>query len=414
MNLLFVTKGAFGSNDATGAMLNNVFEGFPNLQILQYSITPLDKEHITPISNVTFVPNINYSLFSVAVSWFDKKLEKRKFPKIWKVLKSISSYLDSLIPPIISGKEFSFMESFKPDIIYTLGANIKVLRIARTIAKRFDKPVVIHNMDDFYNMNLHSPIFYKRLYTVLLRKEYELTYSHSFKSLAIGPKMAEEYSEKFGMPFDWVMNCVSSEKQKPIRPLKENISLVIFSGGLHGGRSKSLALIADSIEQNSGVRLEIFTGKQDKKAYNTIFADFKNTTLLEYVEKDRMFDNLSRADILLHVESFEPEHMTYFRLSMSTKIPEYMSVARPILCVGPQNLSTVEFIETYKIGHVIHNVNKIGKALLELADINYRSTLVNNALTVLGKEFKQSFMQEKLRNVFEYNINCQINFSERN
>ena len=44
-----------------------------------------------------------------------------------------------------------------------------------------------------------------------------------------------------------------------------------------------------------------------------------------------------KADILVHVESFEKSNMIC-NYSMSTKIPEYLSIGRPIICFGQWKL----------------------------------------------------------------------------
>ena len=404
IQILFVTKGSFGTKDATGDMLNNVFDGMSNTKVLQYSLCPLRNEDISPIPLVTLMPCVNYSLFSKLCFRFDKRINNKFVDRIWRFVRAILFFFDGIFPPVLTKQELSYIEHFKPDVIYTLGADIKVLKVTRLLSKRFNRPLVIHNMDDYYNIDYKSPHIMRRIYNNLLRKQYHLCYQLSHKSLAIGPQMAKEYTDTFNIPFEWVMNCVKDENIRELDVLHEKVSLIIFSGGLHGGRANTLAAIASYLETAGSIRLEIYTSKADVAKYQTLFQDYKNCTLLNYVEKERMFDNLSRADILLHVESFEPNNIKYFRLSMSTKTPEYMAIGRPILCVGPANIATVNFLKTNRIGHVINDVTEIGSALSELENKVYRMKLINQAHDFVKSEFKQSVMQKKLKDVFMYNV----------
>ena len=50
------------------------------------------------------------------------------------------------------------------------------------------------------------------------------------------------------------------------------------------------------------------------------------------------------ADILVHVESFDPEWASYTHLSLSTKVTEYMMAGRPLLGVGPRSANSIRYI----------------------------------------------------------------------
>lgn len=404
MNILFVTKGSFGSKDATGSMLNNIFGGMPDTQILQFPLRPVEQNKVDPIESVSILSGVHYSIFSILLQKIDTLSVQGCLGRVRKIIRSILVFFEGITPPVILSNEYDKINSFKPDVIYTLAADIRVLRACRKFANRYNIPIVIHNMDDYYNMDLNSPNFFRRSMNKALRKEYKEAYKFSYKSLGIGPKMAQEYSEEFGLPFDWVMNCVDVDKIDVGKILNEKISLIIFSGGLHGGRAQSLAKIASFIEKQGNIRLEIYTSKREVEMNKKFFKGFKYSELHEYVDKKNMFNNLSRADILLHVESFEPSNIRYFRLSMSTKIPEYMAVGRPILCVGPACLSTVEFVRDLNIGYVVNDIKDIEAALNDLSDINKRQFLVMKAYTVFENFFKKEKMQERMMSTFNCNV----------
>ena len=81
-----------------------------------------------------------------------------------------------------------------------------------------------------------------------------------------------------------------------------------------------------------------------------------------------------------------------------------MAVGRPILCVGPESLSTVDFIKKYRIGYIVNNVNDIETALLDLKDKGRRQQFVDNAITVFNDYFLQNKMQNKLIEVLDCNL----------
>lgn len=395
--LLFITNGSIGTEDATGQMLNNIFGSYHDVEILQYSISDIEVDQLQIMPEVTHIKHNDFTLWSRLMFHFYKQTGSRTLKKTG----SFFRILNELSTPSVSKKTFDDIEIFKPDIIYTLGANIQLLRIGVSLSKKFQIPIIVHNMDDFYNMKYDGRGGFWKYVQNRLQKEYRSAYERSFKSLGIGPAMAEEYERTFRIPFDWVMNC--SDNHTMINGCAmTNEPLLIFSGGLHGGRSESLVKIAETLE-NSNYKLEIFTSNTDLVKYHNSFNCFANTKLLPYVKKEDMFSNLRRASFLLHVESFEEKYRRYFRLSMSTKIPEYMSLGKPIICVGPQDIATVAFIENNKIGIVVNKAEDLVRKLSEICteDISNISTNVNQ---VFYKYFQKEIMHKKLLDVIDFNI----------
>ena len=62
------------------------------------------------------------------------------------------------------------------------------------------------------------------------------------------------------------------------------------------------------------------------------------------LNKERMIEKLNKADVLIFVESFAEEQIEKTRLSLSTKISEYLSVGKPIIAVGPSEVGSMEFL----------------------------------------------------------------------
>jgi glycosyltransferase involved in cell wall biosynthesis len=73
--------------------------------------------------------------------------------------------------------------------------------------------------------------------------------------------------------------------------------------------------------------------------------------------------------VLLHVEAFDDTVRAYTRLSLSTKIPQYMSSGRPILAYGPGELASCRYIADCDCGRVVgvQDPLALAKATRELA-----------------------------------------------
>jgi hypothetical protein len=62
------------------------------------------------------------------------------------------------------------------------------------------------------------------------------------------------------------------------------------------------------------------------------------------LSKDELNEVIREADVLVHVESFDRNSIESTRLSVSTKIPEYLAMGRPVLAVGPPDVASMEFL----------------------------------------------------------------------
>ncbi len=409
MKVLFVNNNIIGEQSATGNMMLNLFSGMEDIEILQYILHSNAFTKKSLFSNVGILEHNDFGwLERLSVSLEEKSKKRKAAKKVFLYLKRALAFLNEIYVCHISRDTCVRIKEFAPDLIYTLGSDVRVMRTCIGLSQMFDVPIVMHSMDDFYNFKYVDSGLLNRLGRKKLVDCYQTIYSNSKCGLAIGPKMAEEYSVTFKIPFFWAMNCVTDSASLPSYHPKDKIELIIFSGGLHGGRAETLEKIAKVIE-DMDLKMEIYTSPKDLVNYTPLFSTFKNTRLLEYVERSKMFDNLSRADVLLHVESYYSRYTSYFRLSMSTKIPEYMSVCRPILCVGPSGIATVDFIQERKFGLVVNDINRFGDSLRKLEKTDLRVALVNNSKEVLSKEFFRSQMQNKLIQSFRCNINYSKN-----
>jgi len=214
--------------------------------------------------------------------------------------------------------------------------------------------------------------------------------------------MALVFEKKHNKPFSYAMNCIDSLHFVPIN-VNERLRL-LFSGGLHGGRADSLELMGQMIKEdkilNRLVSLVVYTSKGNMLKYS--YLESAGIEMKEYVPVEKMFENLSSADVLVHVESFDKNEIDFFRYSMSTKVPEYLSVGRPILCFGPMDICTVSYLAERGVGIVANNESELKDAILRLAlDEVLRMECATKAL-VTAKEHLGDVVAKRVEDVLWY------------
>ena len=67
---------------------------------------------------------------------------------------------------------------------------------------------------------------------------------------------------------------------------------------------------------------------------------------------------LRSATALLFVESLQPEIAAFTRLSVSTKVPQYLAARRPIVAVGPRGQASIgELAENASTALIVHGTS---------------------------------------------------------
>jgi hypothetical protein len=148
---------------------------------------------------------------------------------------------------------------------------------------------------------------------------------------------------------------IKTQSKQISKPIK-----LCYSGGLHLNRAQSLEVLCEVLKTmniNNNFELSIFTKPTDWELSRDALGRFDFVKYLGFVNPEDISGRLSAQDILVHVESFDPKIIKYTRLSISTKIPEYLSLAKPIIAIGPPNIASIEYLRSNHCGLIIDNIN---------------------------------------------------------
>ena len=277
-----------------------------------------------------------------------------------KAFMIIAAYFD-LINPKISRYIHKEINDFKPEIIYTIMGNIRILRAANSIAKKYKIPIVPHFMDDWISTTYTGSIFFKIPRNILLSSLKKMLSNAKF-GYCISEKMCLEYYQQFHLKFFPLMNIVDSKNltQTKIESnnfTKETEIVFTYFGGLHLNRWKSLKIFSDvlaTISKEKGYKLilEIYTTDDEINKYSLILNQ-KNIVFKKYVSHDIALQKMAQTNFLIHVESFEKAVIAFTRLSLSTKIPEYLAASSPIIAIGPPNIASMKYLIDNECAYVI-------------------------------------------------------------
>lgn len=308
---------------------------------------------------------------------------------------------------------FDWVTYNKPACIFFVGGiNGFSHRIARYLAKKYNIPLVLYFTDD-YLINPISRNWSDSFQKMRMKRFYKKTIQQASLCFAIGDIMARTYQEYFGKSFYPIMNVVTlRDKLSPIE--HEEYITISYFGGLHLYRWKEilkLGKIFSSIQEENPslprIDFNVYTSHCSEE--NLKLFKEQNINYKGFVSNEKIVEEFSKADILLHVESSDLYYRSLTKLSVSTKIPEYLSTGRCVLGFGPKEVASMRLLDENQVGFVVSSdadENIIKDKLKELiSSTSLREELANKAYIYACERFDP----KKIRKDFMEKINKIVN-----
>lgn len=359
--ILIINGEPFNDITATGITLTKLFKNYGEDNIFYiYSANIAASKEI----DVKYLKLSNKDLFKNQILSFNKVAKKLKIDKsssneveISEYKKKISGAFD-LFSYSISEHTIKEIKKFNPTLIYSnLGSN-RIINLCNSIGRELNIPIVPHFLDDWLNIpNVHSFSFINYLLFKKINKNIFKLMDNSKHGFCIGPEMRDEYEERFKIKFSCMMNPVEKIIENK-KVLSSDVKKIVFMGGLHLGRLETLINFLKELENinlpyNIEMHLYIAASYRDKiLEYN-----IKGLKLVihNYINPSEVESELLKYDVGLHLESFDERLKRFTRLSISTKIPQYMGLGLPILAYSPSDVSSTKYIELNRTGVVVNN-----------------------------------------------------------
>ena len=238
----------------------------------------------------------------------------------------------------------SWISSFNPDFVFFVGGNYGFSHnIALSLSKKINKPLVTFFTDDYYIYPLKRNIL-DYFQHMRMGKFYKQTIAHSSLLFTIGDLMTSEYESFFGKSFFSIMNSI--EESPYCEYEKSNPIIISYFGGLHLDRWKMIVRLAKIIDK---MEIRVYSVNIPDEFILKEF-EIYGAKYMGSVLKDDLKNAIFGSDVLLHVESDNEYYKSLTRLSVSTKIPEYLISGRMILGFGPSEVASMKILSNNNIG----------------------------------------------------------------
>ena len=233
-------------------------------------------------------------------------------------------------------------------VIFCAGDSIFAYEIVMSIVERFDTKLAVYVTDDYVLPRMNMSVFWWLRRQIIMKKMTTMI-GRADLFLTISNKMREKYETIFKKDSLIYYNNPENIFLEGIHKDNERIEL-IYAGGFHYNRWKVLHKIAKSIEKyNNTAAKKAFLSIYSNSIPNKKILDRLNigaaSQYLGQLNSEELKIKLNEADVLVHAEAFDNRSKASTMLSFSTKIPEYLSLEKVVLAVGPSEIASIDYLK---------------------------------------------------------------------
>jgi len=420
---------AFHFLNGGGVTLSNLFKGYDKSRLFSLpfgrdnsslevcsNIYVLDYKSRFPIFLWPFINNKSKAqVISNLNICSEKNLineSKHNFPTLRKTLYLLSTILglDNIFHRYrISTNLSLWLKAINVDLIYAQYSDYASMKFVRAIQKFLAKPMIIHIMDDWILgppiTNTNNSLSKYGIFNSYWRKKnislFTELLSIACERIAISEDMAQEYKKRFGFEFLWLHNYVDLKEWEPYSRLIENHNndFVIGYFGTIDIKNKEnfIDLIeACKMQNNNAIKIRIFS--RDSKMLRSYHEDPNFIELRDNVNLEQYKREISKCSLLFLPLGFSSHSFNYGRLSLPTKLGEYMISKVPILVYAREDSTVYKFCSDHKCAKLVGTKStKNLRDAIEILRSNSvaRYELIANASFAANRYFKKEMMIDK-------------------
>ena len=263
-----------------------------------------------------------------------------------------------------------FAKGFKPDLVflpifYTYYTN----RIGLYLKRELGIPMVLEISMDYYTFKRFSlnPLFwidriFKRRMMRRLTNEASLMY-------VISDKLKIEYEKQFSLPIKILYKVPDpSRYSSPYKQIDAEKLQFLYTGNLYANRWKSLALLVDELKKTNLGYLDIYTATPINSKMSSALNVEGVSEIHPPVSQDDVVRLQNKADVLVHVESFDLANRLLVRYAISTKVMDYLNAKRCILAIGPSDVASVEYLRNNDIALVASGKEALSEIIMSMKE----------------------------------------------
>jgi glycosyltransferase involved in cell wall biosynthesis len=253
----------------------------------------------------------------------------------------------------VSARLRAWIQGFAPDIVYAHLYNLPVMSLVDQISDEFGYPLALQINDDWPSFLYRNGVLQGIVRSHMERKLRSLI-DRAVSLMAISDAMAAEYETRYGrtfLPFhnpvdlqrwDALAETCGGESEGP----PDDRLRVVYTGKVASTNASSILDVAEVISDMSmhGQRISLQVNTPDVGSPAVArMAACQGVVVTPAGEYCRVPSLMRAADVLLLPMDFDERSVRWMRLSMPTKVSEYLASGRPVLTYAPRGSAVAEY-----------------------------------------------------------------------
>ncbi len=241
-----------------------------------------------------------------------------------------------------------FIDEFQPDLLYLPMFDAGYMQdIALFLYDYTKAKTIVCFTDDIYSLHQisFSPLYWidrfwkrKKLRAIVKRSQFLHVISDEQKS---------EYEEYFGKECRVFRKSMDFDDEKRTVHELHNPIRYVYTGNLGSNRWKTLATLGKVLDRNDG-ELLIYSGTPLDKKMKGEFESSKSIHFMGEVSSTECMRIQEEADVLVLAESDRLKDQRIMRLSLSTKVIDYLHTGNCLLVIGTDGQAGMEYLKRGK------------------------------------------------------------------
>lgn len=293
----------------------------------------------------------------------------------------------------VSDELIAWVKKFQPDIIYTALGSLSMMKFVLDLHIEIpEAKLVVHIMDDWISTQSEQVLFSNR-YENSSNYYFQEILSKSSIRFVISEKMAEDYSKRFRrtfLPFHNPVNISdyinNNNEQKKVEEKR-----VTYVGKINNDNFDVINDMIDAIERlntsENRIKFFIYT-PTDPIFIKQHIIESSNLIIEKAIPHKQIPAVLCSSDILFLPLSFKEKSKKYTRLSISTKITEYMASKKPIIVYAPYDIALTEYVNRYGVAYTVSDkkINLLINTIQEILNNSHEANEMANRAFLFAKE----------------------------
>lgn len=305
----------------------------------------------------------------------------------------------------------AYIDKVKPDIIFYQSNMYSFLhKLVIKIAKEFDLPIIVQCTDDYTIPHIPKS-FVNKFLTKYYLYNFKKILNISNTLLAISDEMAEEYSKKFFKGKSYIFSNFVERNNSIDNSYLNDTKRIIYAGNLGLNRWKTILSLGKAIDMfnssNNSTKyvIDIYSADCLSVEMEENFKNVNSIIFHGFLSSNNLTEEIQKANFLLCCESFDIVSKRVTRLSISTKIGEYICAGKCIIAIGPEDVASIKYLKRNNLANVITS-NEIGaifsniKFLFEHPEksIEYIKNTEKEKQQRFNKEYINRILKEMIEN----------------